>query len=330
MKKTQILATIGPASINKIGELYHAGLSGIRINSSHGNFIQHKKIIRSTRRISKNIFTIYDIKGPKIRIGDLKEPVHLKSGMEIILKTGLKKNRDGYPYTTNIRTGIPVTFESLHAYLKPDDRLMLDDGLIGLKVISIKSGNIHCLVMYGDILRSRKGINHPDTIINFPYTVKEDIPKIEFGIENKADYIADSFVRNGEDVDELRDRLKNTKIKIISKIENPEGVRNFDDILDRTDAIMIARGDLGVELKPWEIPEKVPFPVWMRPSRLKNGFFEFKEAPSVGLASSPTDALRIIALPFSWKLSKSFTGVGAWNGRNVFIKVPIGLLKQII
>jgi len=253
--KTQILATIGPASINKIKQMYKSGLSGIRINSSHGNIQQHKKIIQNARKISKNIFIIYDIKGPKIRIGDLKKPVNLASGMEIILKTGSKRNKNGYTFTENVKSGIGVTYDKLHKYVKPGHRLLLDDGLIGLKVNKVIGHKIHCKVLYGDILRSRKGINHPDTIIDFPYTVEADIPLIEFAIKNNVDYIADSFSRSAEDVEELRSRIKNTKIKIISKIENPEGVRAFDNILDKTDAIMIARGDLGVELEPWEIPE---------------------------------------------------------------------------
>jgi pyruvate kinase len=253
--KTQILATIGPASINKISKLYESGLSGIRINSSHGDLKQHKRIISTARKVSKELFIIYDIKGPKIRLGDIGEPVNLKAGMKLILKTGVKKNEQGYPSTNNINKGIPVTYDDLHLYVKPGHRLLLDDGLIGLKVVDVTGRKISCEVLYGSILRSRKGLNHPDTIIDFPYTVEDDVPLIEFAKKEQVDYIADSFERSGQDVEELRSRLKGTNIKIISKIENPEGVNAFDDIMEKTDAVMIARGDLGVEMDPWEIPE---------------------------------------------------------------------------
>ncbi|MFH1414508.1 MAG: pyruvate kinase [Elusimicrobiota bacterium] len=253
--KTQILCTIGPSSADRIAELYEAGLSGIRINSSHGNLSQHEDIIKKTRVISDSIFVVYDIKGPKIRIGDLSAPVHLNSGMRITLKTGADKNSAGYPYADDPSREIPVTYDDMHLYVKPGERLLLDDGLIGLRIVSVNGRMIDCEVLYGAVLRSRKGINHPDTVIDFPYTVEDDVLLIKFGIENNVDYIADSFERNSEDVRELRARLDGTGIGIISKIENPEGVRAFDEILEATDAIMVARGDLGVELEPWKIPE---------------------------------------------------------------------------
>ncbi len=255
MQKTQIIATIGPSSIDRIGEMFPAGLSGIRINSSHGSLRQHEKAIRAARSVSEKIFIIYDIKGPKIRLGDFPGPVHLNAGMRIILKTGLPENSGGYPFTEDVKKGFPVSFERLHKYVRAGQRLLLDDGLIGLKVEKVSGRKIFCRVLYGDILRSRKGINHPDAVIDFPYTMEDDVPKISFAVKNRVDYIADSFVRDARDVEELRGRLKGTGIKIISKIENPEGVRNFDAILRRTDAAMIARGDLGVEMEPWEVPE---------------------------------------------------------------------------
>jgi len=253
--KTQIIATIGPASEKRIAEMYNAGLTGVRINSSHGSPKEHAEIIETARRISKKIFIIYDIKGPKIRIGDIPYPVHLAAGAELVLNTGYEKSANGYPAARDLKRGIPVTFENLHRYVAPGDRLLLDDGLIGLKVSFVRGRKIACKVLYGDVLRSRKGINHPDTVIDFPYTTKDDVPRISFAVQNGVDYIADSFERNADDVRELRTRLASTGIGIISKIENPEGVRNFNGILKETDAVMIARGDLGVELDPWEIPE---------------------------------------------------------------------------
>ncbi|MBN2407626.1 MAG: pyruvate kinase [Elusimicrobia bacterium] len=252
---TQILATIGPASIDRIRQMYESGLSGVRINSSHGDINQHSVIIDNTRKISGDIFIVYDIKGPKIRVGDLAEPVLLKAGMEIPLVTVAGIPEKVYPSQEDAGHGIPVTYSRLHEYVAPGQRLLMDDGHIGLRVKKVEGRNIVCEVMYGGLLRSRKGINHPDTVIDFPYTSEEDVPLLEFAVKKGVDYIADSFSRNGADVEELRSRLAGTGIRIISKIENPEGVRNFDDILEKTDAVMIARGDLGVELDPWEVPE---------------------------------------------------------------------------
>ena len=254
MDGTQIIATIGPPTLRKIKELRGAGMDGLRINSSHGSADQHEKIIASARKISKGPFIIYDIKGPKIRLGDIPFPVNLKTGQKILLRTGMSE-KNGWPFTKDSADGIPVAFPLFHKYVKKGDRLLIDDGLIVMKVETVTGRRIFCEVLYGDILRSRKGVNHPDTVIDFPYTVDADIPLIAFAVRHGADYIADSFVRNADDVSELRGRLRGTGIKIISKIENPEGVNNFDAILKKTDAVMIARGDLGVELDPWEIPE---------------------------------------------------------------------------
>ncbi|MDO9513890.1 MAG: pyruvate kinase [Elusimicrobiota bacterium] len=254
MDGTQIIATIGPPTVKKIRELAGAGMAGVRINSSHGSLGQHEEIIRAARKIKNGPFVIYDIKGPKIRLGDIPYPVNLKTGQKILLRTGMSE-KNGWPFAEDFTDGIPVAFSRFHKYVKKGDRLLIDDGLIGMKVEKVSGRRISCEVLYGDILRSRKGINHPDTVIDFPYTVDTDIALIAFAVCHGADYIADSFVRNAEDVMELRGRLNGTGVKIISKIENPEGVRNFDAILKKTVAVLIARGDLGVELDPWEIPE---------------------------------------------------------------------------
>ncbi|PKM99196.1 MAG: pyruvate kinase [Elusimicrobia bacterium HGW-Elusimicrobia-2] len=254
MGKTQIIATIGPPTVKKLSELAAAGMSGARINSSHGSTAQHIEIINLARKIKSRPFIIYDIKGPKIRLGDIPSPLHLKTGQRLILRTGMSE-KDGWPFTEDFSDGIPVAFAEFHKFVKKGDRLLIDDGLIGMKVEKVRGREIFCEVLYGALLRSRKGINHPDTVVDFPYTVEGDIPLIAFAIKYGVDYIADSFERNAADVMELWGRLRGTGIKIISKIENPEGVKNFNAILKKTDAVMIARGDLGVELDPWEIPE---------------------------------------------------------------------------
>lgn len=253
---TEILATIGPASIDKLAAMYAEGLSGVRINSSHSDFEFQKKIISESRKANPQGYVVYDIKGPKIRLGDLPQPLAVRAGDTIILRTDLPKPPSSeYPKVENFEDGIPVTYEKLDECVKPGHRLFIDDGYVGIQVVSVEKGKIFCKVLYGDIIRSRKGLNHPDTIVGYPYTMPHDIPNLEFAIAQKVDFIADSFTRNAEDVCELRSRLEGTGIKIISKIENPEGVSNFDEILSKTDAIMIARGDLGVEIEPWLLPE---------------------------------------------------------------------------
>ncbi len=256
MSATEILATIGPASAERLADLRKAGMSGIRINSSHGDPGVHEAVIRAARNLDPLIYIVYDIKGPKIRIGDLPEPLPLRAGDHLTLRTDLPKPPGSdYPRTAKNSEGIPVTYEGLDDFTKPGDRFYVDDGYIGLRALEVSRGRILCEVLYGDLLRSRKGLNHPDTIVGYPYTMPQDVPNLEFALSHGVDFIADSFTRNGDDVLELRGRLKGTGVKIISKIENPEGINNFDEILEKTDAIMVARGDLGVEMDPWLIPE---------------------------------------------------------------------------
>lgn len=256
-KKTEILASIGPATIGNLDQLYAKGLSGVRINSSHGSREFHQSIIEESRSVYSEGYIVYDIKGPKIRIGDLPEPLPVKAGDLINLRTDIQKP-DGtdYPSVDSFSAGLPVTYEDLDEYVKPGHRLFIDDAYVGMEVTAVSRGSITCRVLYGDLVRPRKGLNHPDTVIGYPYTLPKDIPDLSFAIQNNVDYIADSFTRNGADVDDLRQRLIGTGIKIISKIENPEGLANFDDIVEHTDVIMIARGDLGVEIDPWRLPEQ--------------------------------------------------------------------------
>jgi pyruvate kinase len=253
--KTEILATIGPASIDIIDRLYDNGLSGIRINSSHGAPGDHLKAIERSKKFNPGGYIVYDIKGPKVRLGDIPEPLKIKAGDRILLRTDIPRPADSdYPKVEGFDQGIPVTVK-IDEFAREGDRFFVDDGYIGLKTLKVGKGRIECEVMYGDVIRSRKGLNHPDTIISFPYTMPQDIPNLDFAIKNGVNFIADSFTRNGDDVKELRGRLEGSGIKIISKIENPEGVNNFDDILKCTDSVMVARGDLGVELDPWALPE---------------------------------------------------------------------------
>jgi len=255
-KKTEIIATIGPASIGLLDRLYGEGMNGVRINSSHGTHDFHRSVMEKSRKVSPSGTVIYDIKGPKIRLGDIPEPLPVKAGDRIVLRTDIPK-ADGsdYPAVRSPSGGIPVTFHELDQYVRPGHRLFIDDAYVGLEVLDAIPGTVTCRVMYGDVIRSRKGLNHPDTVIGYPYTMPQDLPDLDFAITNGADFIADSFTRSGEDVLELRKLLEGKPVRIISKIENPEGLNHFDEILRHTDAVMIARGDLGVEVDPWILPE---------------------------------------------------------------------------
>ncbi|MBN1783123.1 pyruvate kinase [bacterium] len=253
---TEILATMGPASIDVLPDMMEAGLNHIRINSSHGNMQFHQRAIREARKTHSGCMIIFDIKGPKIRIGDLPEPLFVHPGMELVLRTDLPiEPGTEYPRVSDFSQGLPITTPELEEAVKPGHRLMVDDGYVGLTVVGIQTGRILCEVMYGNKIRSRKGLNHPDTIVNFPYTMPHDKPLISFAVRERIHFIADSFTRNAEDVLELKHRLKETGIRVISKVENPEALRAFDEILEVTDAVMIARGDLGVEIDPWLLPE---------------------------------------------------------------------------
>ncbi|MDD4107138.1 MAG: pyruvate kinase [Prolixibacteraceae bacterium] len=255
-KNTEILATVGPATINILEQLYANGMNGIRINSSHGTREFHKSIIEESRRVNPRGYIVYDIKGPKIRLGDIPEPLPVKAGDFLILRTDISKPAGSdYPAVDSFEYGIPVTYNELDKFVKPGHRLFIDDAYVGIEVMEVSPGKILCRVLFGDIIRSRKGLNHPDTIVEYPYTLPNDIADLAFAAENRVDYVADSFTRNRDDVFDLRKQLKGTGILIISKIENPEGLANFDEILDVTDAVMIARGDLGVEIDPVSLPE---------------------------------------------------------------------------
>ncbi len=253
--QTEILATIGPASIDCIDRMIQAGLSGIRINSSHGNTEEHARTIKTYRKLTDKGYVVYDIKGPKIRIGDLPKPFPVQTGMRLILRSDLASpDMSVYPRIDSFTEGIPITYP-LDKFVHKNDRLFIDDGYLCLRVMKTYPGKIDCKVIYGNEIHSRKGLNHPDTKVDYPYTMPHDIPFIEFAKSHAVDFIADSFTRNEADVSELKEQLQGSAIHIISKVENPEALVEFDNILSATDAVMIARGDLGIEVESWRLPE---------------------------------------------------------------------------
>ncbi|MCK6078961.1 pyruvate kinase [Paenibacillus silvae] len=255
MLKTKIICTMGPAcdSIETLKVMIQEGMTVARLNMAHGELEDHVNRINNIRtaaaELNKYVPIMMDIKGPEVRIGKLKEAsVHLQAGKELTL-------------TTEDVLGdvdrIAVNYPELNLVVKPGDRILIDDGLVDLTVLSVEGSEIHCKIISGGILKPRKGVNLPGIKTTLPGVTERDIMHIGFGIENNIEIIAASFVRKGDDIREIRSILKESgqeHVQIISKIENEEGMTNLDDIIEASDGIMVARGDLGVEVPIEDVP----------------------------------------------------------------------------
>lgn len=255
MKKTKIVATLGPSTsdIEVIKALIKAGVDGARLNFSHGSHDSHGQMIdklkQAREELKKPVALILDTKGPEIRLKSFKDG-------SALLEAGKT-----FTITTDEVEGsakkVSTTYKGFPQDMKAGDKILLDDGLIELKVKEVKGNDIICIIINGGTIKDNKGVNVPDTYINLPSLTERDIEDIKFGIKMGIDYVAASFIRSAEDVKEIRRVLEKNggdKIRIISKIENREGVKNFDAILSASDGIMVARGDMGVEINPEEVP----------------------------------------------------------------------------
>jgi len=255
MIKTKIVCTIGPASSSyeKIEKLIQGGMDVARLNFSHGRYEEHCQVIENIRQASlKNhmpIAILQDLGGPKIRIGEIKkEPIFLKEGSTFILT-----NR-GVP---GDEQAVSVTFPSLPQKVKRGDCIFLADGTLELKVKELSSTDITCWIVRGGKLSSHKGVNIPNISMDIPSLTEKDYQDILFGIKNRVDYIGLSFIRNAEDVLRVRKILKENAaedISLIAKIEKKEAINNLKEIIEVSDGIMIARGDLGVEIPLENVP----------------------------------------------------------------------------
>ncbi len=256
MRKTKIIGTLGPKTrdIDSIRKIISTGIDGIRINFSHDNHEIHgetvKKVIQVRKELDRPIPLILDTKGPEIRTGIMKDDkdYRLNIGETFILTT---EEIEGD------HTRVSVTHKDLPSDLEKGSRILIDDGLIELKVKTLTGTEIECSIENGGMLGSRKGINIPDVSVNLPALTEKDLADIKFGAEVGFDYIAASFIRSAADVMKIRQILEEnggSDIQIIAKIENREGVNNIDEILEVADAIMVARGDLGVEIPAEEVP----------------------------------------------------------------------------
>ncbi len=255
MKKTKIVCTIGPASEKDdiFKKLVNNGLNVARLNFSHGSHSEHKEkinIIKKVRtELDKPIAIMLDTKGPEIRTKDFEEgEVNLEEGQYFTLTS-----RD----VLGNKEMCSITYKGLTNDVKQGDIILIDDGLIELKVDQVFDEDIKCIVVNGGVVKNKKGVNVPGVKINLPAITAKDNNDILFGIKNDIDFIAASFIRKASDVIEIRKILEENNaesIDIISKIENAEGVENIDNILEVSDGIMVARGDLGVEIPAEEVP----------------------------------------------------------------------------
>jgi pyruvate kinase len=261
MKRTKIVCTIGPAThtAEKLTALVHAGMNVCRLNFSHGTHEDHAELIRLIRSVSKKtgvpLTILQDLQGPKIRVGNLPEKgVLLEAGKEVI-------------FTTNEESSskkIPVTYPMLHKDVRAGQTLLLDDGLLAAKVVKIKGQDVVCEVITGGTLTSHKGLNLPETNTSISAMSDKDRDDVAFGVEQEVDWIALSFVRKAEDVRELRaviaaaerkqKKSSEVAIRVIAKIEKPEAITAIAEIVEAVDGIMVARGDLGIEMPAAKVP----------------------------------------------------------------------------
>ena len=254
-KKTKIVATIGPATESEamLTKLVLEGLNVMRLNFSHGDFAEHQAKVNNFRKVMKKtgqpLAILQDLSGPKIRIGEFdQERVQLKPGKFLTIVTGSK-----FVGTVD---RVWVNYPTLHKELKVGGKVLLDDGKKELKVVSIKGKEIKCKVVVGGDTKGRRGMNLPGAYLKTSSLTEKDRKDLEFGIKNKVDYMALSFVRRASDVIELKEILAKKKCKalVISKIETEEAIENLDEIIEASGGIMVARGDLAIEVPAEKVP----------------------------------------------------------------------------
>jgi len=256
--KTKIVCTLGPATsdVDTLLRLIAAGMDVARLNFSHGTHEDHGRAIanvrEAVRRSGKTVGILQDLQGPKIRIGSLTQPfVDLSPGSEIIITT------EEIPGTA---AKVSTSFKNLPKDVSPGDSILLDDGRLRLTVKQVRGTEVSCTVVVGGRLTSHKGINLPGVPVSAPSLTEKDIQDLAFGLANDVDYVALSFVRTAEDIRRLRQEIaqlpegKHAVLGIVAKIEKPQAVEDLDAIVAEADGVMVARGDLGVELPPEDVP----------------------------------------------------------------------------
>lgn len=252
-KRTKIVATLGPASSDKtiLTNMIAKGVDVCRLNFSHGSQDDHLKVIKTIQEINNeypfNVGILADLQGPKIRIGKMKEGgAILVNGAEVEITTEELIGDENRIY---------ITYENFPNDVQENEIILLDDGKLQLRVISTNhKDTVKCQVVHGGVLTSRKGVNLPNTKVSIPSLTEEDLDNLDFALDNGADWIAMSFVRSADDIHQCKEiiKAKGSHALVIAKIEKPEAIDNIDAIIEATDAIMVARGDLGVEM-PMEV-----------------------------------------------------------------------------
>ena len=251
--KTKIVATVGPASSSRdmLHTLVKEGVDVFRLNFSHGTHADHQKVVENVRGINaelnSTIALLLDLQGPKIRIQEMQPDVVIERGQTFIITTReLLGNREI----------ASTSYKNLPNDVKLSDVILIDDGKIELKVTEVRDVDVVTEVIYGGPLKSRKGINLPFSKVTAPSLTEKDLKDLEFGLQNNIEWIALSFVRKASDIESLRKIINDHKStsRIVAKIEKPEALENIDDIIAATDAVMVARGDLGVEIWLEEVP----------------------------------------------------------------------------
>ena len=255
MRKTKIICTLGPAvdRNNVLERLMLSGMDCARFNFSHGLHAEHKVRMDKVKQLREkhNLHTaiLLDTKGPEIRLRNFKDgKVEICEGQSFVFRAGTQDGDE---------TGACITFDRLDSNVAPGNRILVDDGLIAFEVVKTEPGAVTCRALNGGVIKNHKSLNIPNVDVDMPYMSDGDRADIRFGIEQDVDFIAASFVRRAEDVLELRrflDENGGSNIQIISKIENTRGVRNLREIIEVSDGIMVARGDLGVEVHYCDLP----------------------------------------------------------------------------
>ena len=253
-RRTKIVCTLGPSSntVEKIEELLRAGMNVVRINFSHGTHEDHKRTIGYVREVAAkyeySIPVLMDLQGPKIRVGDMKDGCQILQEGDIVSITSES--------VIGTREIIPIDYPNLAGDAKEGNQILIDDGLLELKIIKKRGDEITAKVVVGGELKSRKGVNLPDVEISMSSLTEKDIRDLEFGLDIGVEFVALSFVRSARDVQDVisRVRAKESDASIIAKIEKPEAVTVIDEIIEEADGIMVARGDLGIEIPSERVP----------------------------------------------------------------------------
>ena len=265
MKRTKIVCTIGPSSSSEkiLTQLIKAGMNVARLNFSHGTYPEHKRVIDIIRKLSQKfnqpITILQDLQGPRIRVGVIRDTGVVLQPQETAVLTSDPK----YKWRKENPNKLPVTYANMHLDVKKGEEILLVDGLIRLRILQVKGKDIICKIIMPGLVETHKGINLPETKLSIPTITNKDKKDLEFGIKNDVDMVALSFVRSANDVRQAKKLIgifakkykkKTFPTKVVVKIEKPQAIKNFPEILKETDGVMVARGDLGIEMPADKVP----------------------------------------------------------------------------